>query len=59
MTKFVEPNKRTNATYPPHLRTFLVSLFNSINMTLSSYFFSGTDIFRGSFWGWFGLFTTD
>ena len=38
----------------------IVSFLNSINMTLSSYFFSGTDVMTsGSFWGWAGLFSSD
>lgn len=58
MTKFTKNNKEVNSRYPPHLRMFMISIFNVINMTFSSYFFSGTDIADGTWWGWFGLFSS-
>lgn len=37
----------------------LVFAFTSLNMTMSSYFFAGSDLVQhDSFWGWSGLFTS-
>ncbi len=37
----------------------IVSFLNTIIMTLSSYFFSGTDVVVGTWWGWTGLFSSE
>lgn len=58
MTRFINTNKNTNSYYPPHLRAFMVNMVVCMNMTMSSYFFSGSDVFSSTFWGWFGLFSS-
>ncbi|KRX06184.1 hypothetical protein PPERSA_06066 [Pseudocohnilembus persalinus] len=64
LTKFAKNNAEVNQIYPPHLRMFLTFFFNSINLSLSSYFFSGSDLSnqneseKPDFWGWTALFSS-
>ncbi|EAR82509.1 transmembrane protein, putative (macronuclear) [Tetrahymena thermophila SB210] len=46
-------------TYPPFLNQALIFAFTSVNMTMSSYFFSGSDLIHDSFWGCLGLFSSE
>ncbi|EGR27000.1 hypothetical protein IMG5_203400 [Ichthyophthirius multifiliis] len=46
--------------YQPYQATFFICIFNCLNISMSSYFFSGSDILSGSsMWGLLGLFSSE
>lgn len=49
----------TRKTYPPNLAAMIICFLTSINMQMSSYFFSGSDFIQDPLWGWLGLFSSE